>query len=74
MDHGSEEECGPGDVGYVPPGHNAWIIGTPWQDLKVESILTQVGMLIRIIRSLSLSSRYEIQALIVHHHQFRALY
>jgi hypothetical protein len=22
-----EEEFGPGDVGYLPPGHNAWIIG-----------------------------------------------
>ena len=28
MDDGSEEEFGPGDVGYVPPGHNAWIVGT----------------------------------------------
>ena len=27
MDDGSEEEFGPGDVGYVAPGHNAWIIG-----------------------------------------------
>jgi hypothetical protein len=27
MDDGSEEEFGPGDVGHVPPGHNAWIIG-----------------------------------------------
>ncbi|MFY9869182.1 MAG: cupin domain-containing protein [Candidatus Nitrosopolaris sp.] len=24
MDDGSEEEFGPGDVGYLPPGHNAW--------------------------------------------------
>jgi hypothetical protein len=22
-----EAEFGPGDVGYLPPGHNAWIIG-----------------------------------------------
>jgi hypothetical protein len=28
MDDGSEEEFGPGDVGYVAPGHNAWIVGT----------------------------------------------
>ena len=28
MDDGSEEEFSPGDVGYVPPGHNAWIVGT----------------------------------------------
>ena len=27
MDDGSEEEFSPGDVGYVPPGHNAWIVG-----------------------------------------------
>ena len=27
MDDGSEAEFGPGDVGYVAPGHNAWIIG-----------------------------------------------
>ena len=24
MNDGSEEEFGPGDVGYVPPGHTAW--------------------------------------------------
>ena len=28
MDDGSEDEFGPGDAGYVPPGHNAWIVGT----------------------------------------------
>jgi mannose-6-phosphate isomerase-like protein (cupin superfamily) len=27
MDDGSEEEFGPGDIGYVPPGHNAWVVG-----------------------------------------------
>jgi quercetin dioxygenase-like cupin family protein len=27
MDDGSEEEFGAGDVGHLPPGHNAWIIG-----------------------------------------------
>lgn len=27
MDDGSEEEFGPGDVGYIPPGHNAWVVG-----------------------------------------------
>ena len=26
-DDGYEEEFGPGDVCYIPPGHNAWIIG-----------------------------------------------
>ena len=27
MDDGSEVEFGPGDVGLVPPGHDAWIVG-----------------------------------------------
>ena len=27
MDDGSEEEFGPGDVGEVPPGHDAWVVG-----------------------------------------------
>ena len=27
MDDGSEEEFGPGDVGSIPPGHNAWVVG-----------------------------------------------
>ncbi len=27
MDDGSEEEFDPGDIGYVPPGHNAWVVG-----------------------------------------------
>jgi oxalate decarboxylase/phosphoglucose isomerase-like protein (cupin superfamily) len=27
MDDGTEEEFGPGDVGIVPPGHNAWVVG-----------------------------------------------
>jgi EutQ-like cupin domain len=27
MDDGSEAEFGPGDVGLVPPGHDAWIVG-----------------------------------------------
>jgi hypothetical protein len=27
MDDGSEEEFGPGDVGVVPPGHDAWVVG-----------------------------------------------
>jgi EutQ-like cupin domain len=27
MDDGGEEEFGAGDVGYVPPGHNAWVVG-----------------------------------------------
>jgi ethanolamine utilization protein EutQ (cupin superfamily) len=27
MDDGSEEEFGPGDIGYLPPGHDAWVVG-----------------------------------------------
>jgi quercetin dioxygenase-like cupin family protein len=27
MDDGSETEYGPGDLGYVPPGHDAWVVG-----------------------------------------------
>ena len=27
MDDGSEVTFGPGDVGVIPPGHDAWIIG-----------------------------------------------
>jgi hypothetical protein len=27
MDDGTEVEYGPGDVGVVPPGHDAWVVG-----------------------------------------------
>ena len=27
MDDGSEFEYGPGDVGVIPPGHDAWVVG-----------------------------------------------
>jgi len=27
MDDGTEIEFGPGDVGEVPPGHDAWVVG-----------------------------------------------
>jgi hypothetical protein len=27
MDDGSETEFGPGDVGEIPPGHDAWVVG-----------------------------------------------
>jgi ethanolamine utilization protein EutQ (cupin superfamily) len=26
-DNGTEEEFGRGDVAYVPPGHNSWVVG-----------------------------------------------
>jgi hypothetical protein len=27
MDDGTEEEFGPGDVAFIPPGHDAWVVG-----------------------------------------------
>ena len=27
MDDGTEYEYGPGDIGIVPPGHDAWVVG-----------------------------------------------
>ncbi len=27
MDDGTEAEFGPGDVGVIPPGHDAWVVG-----------------------------------------------
>jgi quercetin dioxygenase-like cupin family protein len=27
MDDGSSAEFGPGDIGVVPPGHDAWVVG-----------------------------------------------
>lgn len=27
MDDGTEKEFGPGDIGLLPPGHDAWVIG-----------------------------------------------
>jgi hypothetical protein len=27
MDDGTESEFGPGDVGFIPPGHDAWVVG-----------------------------------------------
>ncbi|MEO2138679.1 MAG: cupin domain-containing protein [Thermoleophilia bacterium] len=27
MDDGAQVELGPGDVGLVPPGHDAWVVG-----------------------------------------------
>ncbi len=27
MDDGEEVEYGPGDAFYMPPGHDAWIVG-----------------------------------------------
>ena len=39
MDDGEEMEFGPGDVGVIPPGHDAWVLGeepyvfVDWQGL-----------------------------------------
>lgn len=27
MDDGTEMEFGPGDIGVIPPGHDAWVVG-----------------------------------------------
>jgi mannose-6-phosphate isomerase-like protein (cupin superfamily) len=27
MDDGNELEFGPGDIGVIPPGHDAWVVG-----------------------------------------------
>jgi uncharacterized RmlC-like cupin family protein len=27
LDDGTEEEFGRGDIAYVPPGHNSWVVG-----------------------------------------------
>jgi hypothetical protein len=27
MDDGSTQEFGPGDVSFIPPGHDAWVVG-----------------------------------------------
>jgi len=27
MDDGAEQEFGPGDVSFIPPGHDAWVVG-----------------------------------------------
>ncbi len=28
MNDGTEKEFGPGDIGVVPPGHDAWVVGS----------------------------------------------
>ncbi len=28
MDNGTEREIGPGEVASIPPGHDAWVVGT----------------------------------------------
>jgi quercetin dioxygenase-like cupin family protein len=39
MNDGSEEEYGPGDVGIVPPGHNAWVLGNePYRGIEFRTM------------------------------------
>ncbi len=38
-DDGRVEEYGPGDIGMIPPGHDAWVVG----DERVVGIDIQVG-------------------------------
>ena len=39
MNDGSEEEYGPGDVTYIPPGHNAWVVGNePYTGIEFETM------------------------------------
>jgi hypothetical protein len=28
MEDGSQQEFGPGDVAFIPPGHDAWVVGS----------------------------------------------
>lgn len=40
MDDGSGQEVGPGSVGIVPPGHDAWVVGDDpvvWVDFQGAS-------------------------------------
>lgn len=39
MDDGTRKEFGPGDVGLIPPGHDAWVIG----DEPVVAFDPQIG-------------------------------
>ncbi len=39
MNDGNEEEYGPGDLAYVPPGHNAWVVGNdPFKGMEFGTI------------------------------------
>ncbi len=38
MDDGTEQEFGPGDATYVPPGHDAWVVGNePFVAIDITS-------------------------------------
>ena len=39
MNDGSEEEYWPGDVLYVPPGHNSWVVGNePYIGIEIATM------------------------------------
>ena len=41
MDDGTKKEFGPGDVGVIPPGHDAWVIGNePVVAIDVTGMIT----------------------------------
>lgn len=42
MDDGSEYEFGPGDVAYMPPGHEAWVVGNEPVELIDITGLAQI--------------------------------
>jgi hypothetical protein len=41
MDDGSEKEFGPGDIGIIPPGHDAWVVGD--EDVVIIDINGMTG-------------------------------
>ena len=39
MNDGNEEEYGPGDLAYVPPGHKAWVVGNdPFRGMEFGTL------------------------------------
>ncbi len=39
MNDGNEEEYGPGDLAYIPPGHNAWVVGNdPFKGMEFGTL------------------------------------
>jgi mannose-6-phosphate isomerase-like protein (cupin superfamily) len=39
MDNGTTEEFGRGTVGFIPPGHDAWVVGAePWEAVEFKAV------------------------------------
>jgi Cupin domain len=39
MNDGNEEEYGPGDLAYIPPGHKAWVVGNdPYTGIELGTM------------------------------------